>query len=47
MSQKEQLLAMLAEYGVFSEADLDKALKKAKIDISVFVTPTEEVKHEV
>lgn len=35
MSQKEQLLAMLAEYGVFSEADLDKALKKTKIDISI------------
>lgn len=40
-------MAMLAEYGIHSEAELNAALKKTKIDISVFVTPIEEdTRHE-
>lgn len=39
MSQKEQLMQLLAEYGIHSEAELNAALKKTKIDIGVFVTP--------
>lgn len=42
MSQKEQMMELLAEYGIHSEAELYRALRElkgAKIDISPFVTP--------
>ena len=42
MSQKERLIALLAEYGIHSDAELNEALKKNKIDIGVFVTPIKE-----
>lgn len=42
MSQKEQLIQLLAEYGIHSEAELDEALKNIKINIGVFTTPLQE-----
>lgn len=47
MLSKEEMVKLLAEkYNIHSERELEKALEKTAINLSIFTKQTSEVKHE-